>query len=119
MRKQSPSKALWIVVLKNIENLLRDAKACLTACTGVPEVDQQTQGLLAWGMEVNCPFEHVDHMLNSSRGLFGVLVLGQQVLARSSFLVESEDELLSGLVLLRDVVSSQLVCAILAAPDQS
>ena len=113
------AQALRVVVLQDRERLpaLRHG-GVLPALAALLEVDQDGEGFLTGGDEVDAALQHEDEVLHLPFAPFGVLSVRVQVEAGSAGVVVAEDDLLARLVLFGYVVGRQALDFEFPAPEQ-
>ena len=81
------AQALGVVVLEDAEDLTACSDAGLAAGAAVSEVDQEGEGFLTRGCDVEGALEHVDEVFDLLGAVLGVLLVGEEVEAGSAFVV--------------------------------
>ena len=113
---QSATETLGVVVLEDVEDC-----SCLLdrgnrALGGALEVDDEGGGLLARRRHVNDAVQHEAQVVDLAVGHLGVLLARAKEQAWPRLVVVTENDLLSALVLGRDVVVGEGVGAVLSTP---
>lgn len=115
---ESASESFGVVVLKDVKNFASQTESGSRVRPGLArlEVDEQRQSLNLGRHKLDNALEHEDEVLNLARRGLGVLAAGVQVMADAALLVVAQDNLLSSLVLGRDVIRGQLLDTVLSPP---
>lgn len=109
-----------VVILQNRERLPTLAHGwVLPALAALLEVDQNGEGFLTGGDEVDAALEHEDQILHLPFTPLSVLSMRVEIEAWSAGVVVAEDDLLTRLVLFEYVVGRQALDLKFSAPDQS
>jgi len=106
------------VVLQNVDCLTALPDCGAVAFASVFEVDEDGEGFLTRGHEVDAAFEHVDEVLDLLVAFLRILFMRAQIQTRPALIVIPKYKLLPRLILLADIISCVALDTILPSPDQ-
>ena len=104
------------MVLQDVQNLSSLTNTGCAAARSTFEVDEQSSRLLSRTHHVNDSIQHEREVVNLAIAVLCVLLAGVEIQTRASIDVVTHDDLLSCLVLGRDVVGGEGISTVFTSP---